>query len=260
MMDIATIVGLFMGIGLVLGSIMLGGGGLGPFINVPSIMITIGGSFAALLINFPLGAVVGVIGVVKNCFTQKLPSPSEVINEFKEFSGIARRDGLLALEERATDVADEFMSRGLGLVVGGTTKEELVTILETELSYIDERHRLGKKVIDALGAAAPAFGMVGTLIGLVQMLRTLDDPSQIGGGMATALLTTLYGAVIANLFCIPLAGKLDARNKEEMMIRELMIAGLSALVEGQTPRIVEGRLIAFLSPKFRPAEESQTAA
>lgn len=259
-MDIATVVGLLMGIGLVLGSIMMGGGGIGPFINVPSLMITVGGSCAALLINFPLGSCLGVFGVVKNCFTQKLPSPSEVIESFKEFSGIARRDGLLALEEKTSEVADAFMSRGIGLVVGGTAKEELATILETELSYIDERHKLGKKIIDALGAAAPAFGMVGTLIGLVQMLRTLDDPSQIGGGMATALLTTLYGALIANLFCIPLAGKLDARNKEEIMIRELMIAGLAALVEGQSPRVVEGRLVAFLSPKIRPAEDAQTAA
>ena len=259
-MDIATVVGLVLGIGLVLGSIMMGGGGIGPFINIPSLMITVGGSCAALLINFPLGSCLGVFGVIKNCFTQKLPTPSEVIEKFKEFSGIARRDGLLALEEKAEEVADEFMSRGIGLVLGGTAKEELATILETELSYIDERHKLGKKIIDALGAAAPAFGMVGTLIGLVQMLRTLDDPSQIGGGMATALLTTLYGAVIANLFCIPLAGKLDARNKEEIMIRELMIAGLVALVEGQSPRVVEGRLVAFLSPKIRPAEEAQTAA
>ncbi len=259
-MDIATIIGLLLGIMLVIGSILMGSGGLMPFINIPSMMITIGGSFSALLINFPLGSVLGVFGVVKKCFLQKLPSPQNVIDQFKDFSGVARRDGLLALEDRVAEIEDEFMSRGLALVIGGTPKEEIQTVLETEVSYIDERHKLGKKIIDALGAAAPAFGMIGTLIGLVQMLRTLDDPSQIGGGMATALLTTLYGAIIANLFCIPLAGKLDTRNKEEILIRELMTAGLLSLVEGQSPRTVEGRLIAFLSPKTRPEEEAQTAA
>ena len=203
-MDIATIIGLLMGILLVLGSILMGSGGLTPFINIPSMMITIGGSFAALLINFPLSSVLGVFGVIKKCFSQKLPSPQEVIDQFKDFSGVARRDGLLALEDRVAEIDDEFMSRGLALVIGGTPKEEIQKVLETEVSYIDERHKLGKKIIEALGAAAPAFGMIGTLIGLVQMLRTLDDPSQIGGGMATALLTTLYGAIIANLFCIPL--------------------------------------------------------
>ncbi len=259
-MDIATIVGLILGLGLILGSIAMGNGGLVPFIDIPSMMITIGGSFAAVLINFPLANVLGVVGVVKNCFMQKLPTPTEVIEQFKDLSATARRDGLLALEERVGEVQDEFMSRGLAMVIGGSPKEEIQMVMETEISFIDERHRLGKKVIDALGAAAPAFGMIGTLIGLVQMLRSLDDPSQIGGGMATALLTTLYGAVVANIFCIPLAGKLEARNKEEMMIRALITAGLLSLVEGQSPRTVEGRLAAFLSPKIRTSEEAQTAA
>jgi chemotaxis protein MotA len=259
-MDIATIVGLLLGIGLVLSSILMGEGGIMPFVNVPSLMITVGGSFAAVLINFPLSACLGVFSVVKKCFTQKLPTPSQVIEQFKAFSVVARRDGLLALEGKVEDIKDEFMARGLGLVIGGATKEEIQTVLETEISYIDDRHKLGKKIIDALGASAPAFGMVGTLIGLVQMLRTLDDPSKIGGGMATALLTTLYGALIANLFCIPLAGKLDTRNQEELMIRELIVAGLLALAEGQTPRGLEGRLVAFVSPKTRPADEPQTAA
>jgi chemotaxis protein MotA len=258
-MDIATIIGLILGLGLVLGAIASGNGGIAPFIDIPSMMITIGGSVAAILINFPLGNVLGVFGVVKNCFMQKLPTPTEVIAQFKDLSAVARRDGLLALEEKVTDIQDDFMSRGMGMVIGGSPKEEIQLVMETEISFIDERHRLGKKVLDALGAAAPAFGMIGTLIGLVQMLRSLDDPSQIGGGMATALLTTLYGAMVANIFCIPLAGKLEARNKEEIMVRELIIAGLISLVEGQSPRTVEGRLAAFLSPKAR-GQEAQSAA
>lgn len=253
-MDIATILGLIFGIGLVLGSILMGGGGIGPFINIPSLMITVGGSFSALLINFPLSNCLGCIGIVKKCFLLKLMSPPDVVALFKEMSTIARKDGILALEAKVAEIDDDFLKRGLEMLVGGSAKEEIEGALETEISYIDERHKTGKKIIDALGAAAPAFGMVGTLIGLVQMLRTLDDPSKIGGGMATALLTTLYGALTANLFCIPLAGKLEARNKEEIMVRELMLAGLLGLVEGQAPRMLEGRLTAFLSPRSRPAD------
>src|SRR5690606_30929067 len=139
---------------------------------------------------------------------------------------IARSQGMLALENELPSIHDEFLSRGLEMVIGGTSKESIEQILESEVSCVVQRHTTGKKIVEAMAAAAPAFGMIGTLIGLVQMLRTLDDPSQIGGGMAVALLTTLYGAVIANLVCIPLAGKLEMRSQEEVMIRELTIAGL----------------------------------
>lgn len=252
-MDIATIIGLILGSGLVLGSIMMGGGGISPFIDVPSGMIVIGGSISALLINFPLGSVLGAANVVKNCFLTKLPSPTSVIGQFKEYSGIVRKDGLLALESSMEQVDDPFLRRGLELVIGGNAKEDILAVMETEMAFIEERHLGGKKILEGMAAAAPAFGMIGTLIGLVQMLRSLDDPSKIGGGMAVALLTTLYGAVTANMFCIPLAGKLEARNTEEMMVRALMIDGVVSLVDGLTPRAIEERLVAFISPKARPA-------
>ena len=259
-MDIATIVGLLLGIGLVVGSIMMGGGGIMPFVNIPSLMITVGGAFAALMINFPLRSVLGVFGIVKHCFSTKLPDAQETIEQFGELGAVARRDGLLAMENNLPDISDKFMVRGLEMVIGGSSKEDIQSILETEVAYLEERHQTGKKILDALAAAAPAFGMIGTLIGLVQMLRTLDDPSQIGGGMATALLTTLYGAVVANMFCIPLAGKLEQRNKEEMLIRELMIMGIISLLEGQTPRVIQERLMAFVSPKDRAQSQEKAAA
>lgn len=259
-MDIATVIGLLLGTGLVLASIMMGGGGgLAPFINIPSMMITIGGSFAALLINFPLGSVLGVVKVVKNCFLHKLPAPQTVIGQFKEFAAVVRKDGILALENGMEYIGDPFLRRGLEMVVGGNSREDIQNVLEIEVAYIEQRHLSGKKIMEALAAAAPAFGMIGTLIGLVQMLRTLDDPSQIGGGMATALLTTLYGALTANLFCIPLAGKLETRNNEEMMVRELMVSGLVSLVDGQTPRALEEKLVAFISPNARPVAEEAAA-
>lgn len=258
-MDKATLIGLIMGTALVIGSIMIGGE-LTPFIDTPSIMITVGGSIAATLINFPMAKVLSVFGVIKKCFLTSLPTPQELIEQFKEFAAMARRDGLLALEGQVESVKDKFLRRGLELVVGGATKEEVESSLETEMSYIEQRHQTGKKLIDGIAAAAPAFGMIGTLIGLVQMLRSLDDPSQIGGGMAVALLTTLYGAVIANMFCIPLAGKLESRSQEEMMIRQLMLSGLTALVEGNAPRAVEQKLLAFLSPQLREMYSKKTAA
>ena len=250
-MDIATVFGLILGISLVVASIFMGGGGLGPFINVPSLMITVGGSIAAILINFPLPKVLKVVGVIKNCFLSKLPAPSEEIKQFKEYANLVRKDGILALEQNLDTIKDQFKRRGIEMVIAGTPKEEIQQILETELACIEQRHKAGKQIVEAVAAAAPAFGMIGTLIGLVQMLRALDDPSKIGIGMATALLTTLYGALIANLICIPLAGKLDARNAEEATVRELMIAGLIALVDGQTPRNMEERLVAFISPGSR---------
>ena len=257
-MDIATIIGLIMGICLVVGSIALGGSLL-PFVNVPSLMITVGGSCAALLINFPLTTVFGVFGVIKNCFLVKLPTSPETIEQFKNLATVARRDGLLALENELPDITDGFMTRGLEMVVGGSSREDLQQVLETEVSYVEQRHQTGKKIVEATASAAPEFGMIGTRIGLVQMLHELDDPSQIGVGMATALLTTLYGAVIANMFCVPLAGKLKNRSQEEVLIRELMISGLVALVEGQPPRNVEERLVAFLSPSARRAATSSEA-
>lgn len=246
-----------MGMGLILGSIALGGSLL-PFIDVPSFLITIGGSVAAILINFPLKKVLSVFAVVRKCFLTSLPSTEDVIEQFMKLATVARRDGLLALENELEGIKDPFLVRGMEMVIGGSSREEIVTILETEVSCVEQRHANGKKVIDAIGSAAPAFGMIGTLIGLVQMLRTLDDPSKIGLGMAVALLTTLYGAVVANLFCIPMAGKLETRSQEEVLIRELMIAGLSSLVEGHPPRVVQERLLTYLSPGLRP-EKSQAA-
>ena len=259
-MDLATVIGLILAIGLVLGAIVLGGGGLMPFIDAPSMMIVIGGSFAATLINFPLKTVIGVINVVKNCFFLKLPTPLEVIERFKALTQVARKDGIVALEGQLEEIDDPFMKRGLEMVIGGSTKEEIQNVMEIEVAYIEERHKVGKKVVDSVAAAAPAFGMIGTLIGLIQMLRTLDDPSKIGGGMSVALLTTLYGAMTANMFCIPLAGKLENRNTVETMVRELMVLGLVLLSEGQSPRVMEEHLSAFLSPSARPVEQERKAA
>ncbi|TWU02168.1 MotA/TolQ/ExbB proton channel family protein [Stieleria varia] len=258
-MDIATILGLILGFGLILVSIAMGGGGLGPFIDIPSGMIVFGGAIAASLINFPLKNNLGAFGVIMKCFLFKLPDAADTIAQFKQFAEIVRKDGLLALEDKVSEIKDDYMRRGMEALIGGASAEEISELLETELAYIQTRHVNGKKIIDSCGAAAPAFGMIGTLIGLVQMLRALDDPSKIGGGMATALLTTLYGALVANVVCIPLAGKLETRSMEETMIRELMIKGITLLGEGATPRAVGEQLLTFLAPKTRSSIEPKAA-
>ncbi|MEO1526409.1 MAG: MotA/TolQ/ExbB proton channel family protein [Planctomycetota bacterium] len=254
-MDIATIIGLILGAGLILASIAMGGGGLGPFIDIPSGMIVFGGAIAATLINFPLGTCLGTFKVILKCFLFKLPEPIQTIQQFKSFAETVRKDGLLALEDKAAELTDDFMKRGIESLISGASADEITSMLEAELGYIQARHVNGKKIIDSAGAAAPAFGMIGTLIGLVQMLRNLSDPSKIGGGMATALLTTLYGALVANVACIPLAGKLEARNMEETTIRELIIRGIALLGEGATPRAVEEQLMTFLAPGKRKKAE-----
>ena len=251
-MDIATLLGLIAGLALVFGSILMGGG-LGAFFNIPSLLITVGGSFSALLIAFPLEKVIGAAAVAKNCFAHQLPSPSEVIKQIVELATICRRDGPLALESKIEELNDPFLAKGVQLVVDGTPQEVLREILDIEISWLQERHTTGKKIFESLGASAPAFGLVGTLIGLIQMLRTLDDPSKLGGSMAVALLTTFYGALLANLFAMPLAGKLENRSKEEVLIRELMVEGLVSMTQGHSPRLIEEKLKAFLAPKLREA-------
>ena len=259
-MDIATIIGLLAGFGLIFASIAMGGGsGLSAFIDVPSLMITVGGSIAALLINFPLKVCLSSLSVIKKCFITKLPENEELIARFKSLAIIVRKDGLLALESELETIDDDFLKRGLEIVIGGSDENQVRQVLETELAAIEKRHTNGRKIVESTGAAAPAFGMIGTLVGLVQMLQSLDDPSKIGGGMATALLTTLYGAIIANVACIPLAGKLETRSQDEVACRELMITGITAIAQGLSPPAVEDNLMAYLSPKSRKTMQAEAA-
>jgi len=257
--DIATLIGVVSGFACVLTAIFLGGG-IGMFINVPSIMITVGGTIAATLMSFPLGNVLGVFATAKKCFFQKPVSPVEEIRRIAEYARVARRDGILALEERLGDDADPMLRRGLQLVIDGTPGEVVRDILTSQLDARRERHRRGKQVLESMGASAPAFGMIGTLIGLVQMLRNLSDPSQIGVGMATALITTFYGAVIANLLCLPLAGKLEARSQDEGILTELLIEGVICIQNGDNPHMIAERLKSFLAPSlFRQLDEGTEA-
>lgn len=249
-MDIATIIGLVAGNVLILLTIMMGSS-LATFINIPSVFVTVGGSVSALFIHFPMEKIVNAANVTRKAFFHKAQSPQMIIEKILEFSAIARREGVLALEEKMAGVDDEFIKKGIQMVIDGSAPEVTKEILEIDMSFLEERHKDGRDFFDAFGAYCPAFGMIGTLIGLVQMLQNMDDPSSIGSGMAVALLTTLYGAVIANLVALPVAGKLKIRSQEEMLLRNIVVEGIQSIQMGESPRVVEEKLKVFLPPKFR---------
>lgn len=251
-MDLATIVGIVAGIFLVGSAILLGGQPL-MFVDVKSILIVVGGTFATTLIRFPLSRFLGMFGVVKNAFTHRLPSPEDVIDELVQLARKARQEGLLSLEDYVT--ADPFLQQGIQLVVDGNEAEAVENVLMTDIRYLRQRHRDGQDILKAVGEAAPAFGMIGTLIGLVIMLTNLDDVKSLGPAMAVAILTTLYGALLANLVALPLAKKLEIRSKEESLNRELMLVGLLNILKGENPRMMETVLRAFLSAK-QPAQDA----
>ena len=243
-----------MAFGLIVWSILLGGS-LSGFIDMPSVAVVIGGTTGALLVNFPLPKFLSMINLFKKTVLFSLAEPDNVISKMVGYAERARREGMLALEEDSENEKDEFLRKGLRLAVDGTDPQLLEKILETDVEQIENRHSEGAKLLSAGGTFAPAFGMIGTLIGLVNMLANLSDPTQIGAGMATALITTFYGAVLANVVFLPLAGKLETRSKEEMVIKNMIIEGIMAIQSGDSPRIVEEKLKSFLSPAGRKKVE-----
>ncbi len=253
-MDVATLLGAVAGFVLIAIAIFIGGGA-GAFLNVPAMLITVGGTACATLVHFPLAEVMRIFSVVKRTFAVNIPPAENVIEQMSEFARTARRDGVLALEDTMRELDDDFLSKGLQLLIDGTESEQIREVMLIELNTLQRRNRLGSSILSFMGDAAPAFGMIGTLIGLVQMLRTLDDPSQIGVGMATALLTTFYGALLANLLFIPLAGKLRTRSREEETVRQMMIEGLTGIQSGVNPSVLEDRLTSFLTPGKRKSGE-----
>lgn len=253
-MDLATVVGIVSGIVLLLWSI--GPGNLVNFIDLPSVLITVGGTIAATLINYPMGRVLEVAKVVKNAFLGKEQDPADLIATMVQFAERARREGLLALEDAAAELPDPFLRKGMQLVVDATDPDLVKGILETELAFLEERHKQGAGIFEAMATVAPAFGMIGTLIGLILMMKNISDPSSIGPNMAIALLTTLYGALMANFLFLPIAGKLKVRSAEEVLMKEVIIEGILSIQSGDPPRLVQDKLRAFLAPKMRATDKT----
>ena len=249
-LDIATVAGFAVGTIAIIGSI-LAAGSLAAFIDVPSMIVVVLGTLAAILINFPLSDVTGFVSMVMQAIQYTEADKKATIEMIVKFAEDARKDGLLALESHIKDLNDNFIKGGLQLAIDGTEPELLADILEAEIANMEERHKKAHSMCDAFGAFAPAFGMIGTLIGLVLMLQNMSDPSSIGPSMAVALITTFYGAIIANFIFIPLGGKLKERTKEEVQLREMIIAGILSIQSGDNPKLVEQKLMAFLPPKDR---------
>lgn len=247
-MDIATLIGLLGGFGLIVGAIFMGGG-IGGFIDVPSIVVVIGGTFAIGFVMFPLKVVLGTIKIGMKTLFAKSPDPAASIQQIVSLAETARKESLVALEKAAID--DPYMKRGILLVADGTEESLVRDVMEFEINNMKARHRRGQEVFKGFGTMAPAFGMIGTLIGLVQMLQNLDDPSSIGPAMAVALLTTFYGAILANVVFLPLATKLADRSAEETQSMELVMEGVISILNGEHPNIVKEKLESFLPPSQR---------
>ncbi|NOY42861.1 MAG: motility protein A [Planctomycetes bacterium] len=255
-MDIASVLGVIIAIGLILGAIVLGGGSFGAFIDAPSLMVVIGGAIASAMISFPMKNFLGVFSVGMKVFLYKLDSIPSLIEELVSLAETARRDGLLALEGRLGDIENSFVVLGIQMAVDGTRPEVIEDIMRTELDAVATRHRDGKAILDCMGRFAPAFGMIGTLMGLVIMLGDMSDPSKIGAGMAVALLTTMYGAIASNVVFLPFAEKLGFTNKQELLAMEIIVRGIMAIQSGENPRVIEQKLNTFIPPKLRSNSEA----
>ena len=249
-MDISTILGAVVAFGLVLAA-MMNGGSIMLFVDPASMMIVGGGTVGSALINYPFKEIVRAMTVAKKTLFHKDQAPGEIIAQLIEFSGKARKEGILSLQSVMSQVEDPFFLKGLQMAVDGQEPETLREMMGREIESIVERHDSGAEIFVTLAAYAPAMGMVGTLIGLVQMLQTMDDPAAIGPAMAVALLTTFYGAVAANILFTPISGKLKYRSAAEFLCKTLISEGMNSILAGENPRVMEQRLHAFVAPSLR---------
>lgn len=254
-MDVATILGISFGFLIIVWAMLLGGSAI-IFWDVPSVAITVGGMLASTLIHFSLSQFLSIFSVIKKTFIARIPTPVELIKKMVDYATVNRRDGALALEQEIRTLTDAFFAKGLQLVVDGQNPDDIRDSLSLEIQYLQDRHAVGKKILEYMGAAAPAFGMIGTLIGLVQMLRNLSSPDQIGAGMAVALITTFYGALLANLIFLPLAGKLGLYSKAETTAKEMIVEGICAIAKGDNPTVVREKLQVFLSQNKRAEKKA----
>lgn len=258
-LDLTTIIGLLVCYILVIGGVMAGGQGI-AFIDFQSILIVGGGTIGALVTSNPPEKLKGFMKVLKMAFTGGSPDTVSLVQTIVSFAEKARREGLLALEADAAELDNEFLRKSIQLVVDGTDPELVKGILDTEIGILETRHSSNKAFFDSMAELAPAFGMLGTLIGLITMLGNLQDPNALGPGMAVALVTTFYGSLIANGFAIPIAKKLASRSSQEVLSMELMVEGVLSIQAGENPRIVEEKLKVFLPPSLRLALEEKAKA
>lgn len=261
-MDLASLIGIVGCLSLVIFGIVSGDDGIAAinfFIDPASVFITFGGAFMATMTSMSLSDYIGGLKSFTLIFKVDKINVPEMITKIIDLSNVARKEGLLSLEEAAGDLDDPFMKKGILLIVDGTDPELVRAILETELVSIDSRHKTKIGFWETCGGMGPAWGMVGTLIGLVIMLQHMSDPSNLGPSMAVALITTFYGSLLANWICGPVANKLKVKNSIEIEAKEIMIEGLLSIQAGENPRVIEEKLKSFMAPKDRPATTEEGA-
>jgi chemotaxis protein MotA len=246
-MDLATFVGLLAAVGMVIWALWSGTSGqIGVYWDTASAILVLGGTLFTVLNSQAIERFLSVFRVMKRAFFARRQNVSATIEQIVRLGEMARREGVLSLENALREIDDEFLANGLRLVIDGTAAGEIEQILNAELEAMDQRHAQGKGILEVFGKYAPAYGMIGTLMGLVAMLNNMDDPKKIGPGMAVAILTTFYGAVIANVLCLPLADKLSYRHEEEMLLRTVMLKGVLSLQAGDNPRVTQAKLAVYL--------------
>ncbi|MFV0440921.1 MAG: motility protein A [Lachnospirales bacterium] len=254
-MELGSLIGLISGIIFIFLSIFIAAEfnvvGFTYFADAPSVLIVVGGTVAGTLIAHPLDLVISALKAFGLIMKQSDSDPIDAIDKVINLANQARKEGLLSLEDAVNDMNDEFLKKGVGLVVDGTEPEAVRSILVTELDYLSTRHKDIRGVWDFMGGAFPAWGMIGTLIGLVMMLQNLSDPTTIGPKMAVALITTFYGSVMANYICIPINNKLKINSDNEILMREVLLEGVLSIQSGENPRIIEEKLKSFISPALR---------
>jgi len=254
-MEISTPIGLVLGFGALIGGFVIEGGSPFSLLSPSAALIVIGGTIAATLVSFPLKNVITLPKLIMQAFFNPPGDPQEVVQQFVDLADKARREGLLAMEEDSKNIEDPFMRKGIMLVVDGVDPEVVRDILETDAALVAERHARGQALFAAMGGYAPTMGIIGTVMGLVNVLSNLAEPEELGHSIATAFIATLYGVVTANILWLPLSSKLKQKSEKELHVRSLMVEGVLAVQAGENPRIVREKLDAFLAPAERSAVE-----
>ncbi|OGF48070.1 MAG: hypothetical protein A2231_10305 [Candidatus Firestonebacteria bacterium RIFOXYA2_FULL_40_8] len=252
-MDIATIVGLIAALVLVAGSVFVGEGihGFAAFVSAEAFMVVIGGTVSAILVNYPLKQVLGVFKVLGKAFSSTEEDTSQIVGIFVNLAVKARQKGFLSLEEDVKKIDNDFLKRGMQLLIDGADHEFIVTMMETEMGFIKERHKVGQEIFNALGTYAPALGIIGTVLGMILMLRTLEDAAEVPRRMALALAAAFYGLGAGYMIFLPIAGKLKRRSEEELLVKEIIVRGILLIQAGTSPSVVEANLVAYLDPSAR---------
>lgn len=257
-MDIATLLGLFLGWGALIVCLYMEGGGLGQMVNLPAFILVVVGTIGATMVGYDFNTIKCIPKILKNAMTTRLPDPNQLVDTVVGMARIARNKGILALDDMSEDLDNKFLRRGIQLVVDGTSSVLIREVLETEIDALHDRHKVGESFFTALGGFSPTLGIIGTVLGLINMLSKLNEPSKMGHAIAGAFIATLYGVAFANLFYLPISAKLKTRTAHEVLIQEMVLEGILSIQCGENPRSVEDRMVSFLSPEMKLKRLSQS--